>query len=90
MPEKHKEVSIKEAVRDLTKLIRVVEERDEVITITRHRAPAAVLLSPEAFSKLTRRLAYLETVVLAARFQGRGLRASELVGEARQDLEGRV
>jgi antitoxin YefM len=68
---------VTEAKNRLLHLIREIDEKDEVLTITRGGVPVAVLLSPDHYAGL------LETIeVLADRQALRSLRRSIADGQA--------
>ncbi|MGH8480225.1 MAG: type II toxin-antitoxin system Phd/YefM family antitoxin [Gammaproteobacteria bacterium] len=68
---------VTEAKNRLLHLIREIDEKDEVLTITRGGVPVAVLLSPNHYAGL------LETIeVLADRQAMRSLRRSIAEGQA--------
>jgi antitoxin YefM len=68
---------VTEAKNRLLHLIREIDEKDEVLTITRGGVPVAVLLSPDHYAGL------LETIeVLADRQAMRSLRRSIADGQA--------
>jgi antitoxin YefM len=68
---------VTEAKNRLLHLIREIDEKDEVLTITRGGVPVAVLLSPDYYAGL------LETIeVLADRQAMRSLRRSMVEGQA--------
>jgi prevent-host-death family protein len=88
-----KQVTIKEAARDFTKIARAVNEDLEYI-VTRRGTPVLSITSYNERLRCKRRLAYLESVVFGDRLRregkAKGLLAADLIREAREDLEGRA
>ena len=81
-------VSTREAVRNLTKLLKEVREGVEV-TITSRGKPVAVLVPFERYRRLSREEA-LERLLSLADEHLEGLSLEETYGTSREELEGRV
>lgn len=69
-----KTVPLAEAKAKLSSLVAEVESREEAVTITRHGAPAAVLLSPDEFERWQETIAIRADASLMREIR-RGLRA---------------
>ena len=81
-------VTIKEAARDFTKIAKAID-RELELTVTRRGTPVLSIVSYTEWLNLKRRLAYLESVLFGERLKeegkARGLRAADLVREAREE-----
>lgn len=84
-----KRVSVAEAKRDLTKLLREAEEKKEGIIVTRRGVPFVVILRYEDYERLERLRAYLNMVRISQTLEGSGISASEIHEESRRELEER-
>lgn len=83
-----KSIGIREAIPQLTKLLKAVERGEEIV-ITRRGVPIATILPYETAQAIRRKLAYLRTVELSAELQNVGVDAQTLAKAARADLEAR-
>ena len=84
-----KTVSVAEAKRDLTSLIRHSESENEQIVITRRGKPVSVLLGFKEYEKLHKLSAYAGMLRLSKELSRTGVSASELFDQSRQELEKR-
>ena len=84
-----KTVSVAEAKRDLTSLIRQSENETEQIVITRRGKPVSVLLGFKEYEKLHKLSAYEGMLRLSKHLSRTGVSASELYDQSRQELENR-
>ncbi|MFQ6089883.1 MAG: type II toxin-antitoxin system Phd/YefM family antitoxin [Candidatus Bipolaricaulia bacterium] len=84
-----KQVSVAEAKRDLTKLLREVEEKQMEIVVTRRGAPFMVILRFEDYERLERLRAYLEMVRISEELKDSQISATEIYEESRRELEER-
>ncbi len=84
-----KQVSVAEAKRDLTKLLREAEERRTEIVVTRRGEPYMVIAPYADYERLSRVRAYLGLLAIAEKLQGSGLKASKIYEESRRQLEER-
>lgn len=85
----NKQVSVAEAKRDLTKLLREVEEKQLEITITRRGEPYMMIVRYKDYERLRRVRAYVDLVKISEELKGSGLKASEIYQESRRELEER-
>lgn len=84
-----KQVSVAEAKRDLTKLLREAEEKGMEIVVTRRGVPFMVILRFEDYEHLERLRAYLEMVRISEELKGSEISATEIYEESRRELEER-
>lgn len=84
-----KTVSVAEAKRDLTSLIRYSENNKEYIVITRRGKPVSALLGFKEFEKLHKLHAYEGMIRLSMDLSKTGVSASELYTQSQQELEKR-
>jgi len=82
-----KQVSVAEAKRDLTKLLREAEEKRMEIVVTRRRVPYMTIVRYEDYVRLSRIQAYLDLVRISQRLKSSGLKTSEIYEESRRELE---
>jgi len=82
-------VSIAEARREFTKLVRLADRGEEEIIVTKRGKPTVVLVPYEQYERFLRLQADLKLDRLVASLRGRGLRARELYEESRVQLEER-
>jgi len=68
-----KTLSLSEAKMKLSGLVQAVQDTDEEIVITKHGAPAAVLISPEEFESLKETIAVRSDAALSEEIR-KGLR----------------
>jgi prevent-host-death family protein len=84
-----KQVSVTEAKRDLTKLLREIEEKQMEIVVTRRGEPYMIIVRYDDYERLSRIRAYLNLARISAKLKGSGLKASEIYEESRRELEER-
>jgi len=84
-----KQVSIAEAKRDLTKLLREAEEKQTEIVVTRRGEPFMVILRYEDYERLERLRGYLNMVRISEELKDSGISATEVYEESRRELEER-
>lgn len=84
-----KYVSVAEAKRDLTKLLREAEKHHKEIIVTRRGDPYMVITPYTDYEKLSRIRAYLDLLDISEKLQGSGLKASEIYETSRRQLEER-
>lgn len=84
-----KQVSVTEAKRDLTKLLREAEEKQTEIVVTRRGEPFMVILRYEDYERLERLRAYLNMVRISEELKDSGISATEIYEESRGELEER-
>jgi prevent-host-death family protein len=82
-----KSVSIVEAKRNLSALLK--EARKEPVVITRRNEPDSVILPYEEYVKLRRIRAYHNIVQLSKRTKASGVSLQEILDESRRELEER-
>lgn len=80
-------VSVAEAKRDLSELLR--KAKQEPVVITRRNVPDSVIISYDDYVKFKRMRAYLGIVQIAEKLRGSGLNAMEIYEESRRELEER-
>lgn len=83
-----KAIGIREAIPRFTRLIKEVEQGEEVI-ITRRGVPVATIMPFAATQALKRKLAYLRTVELSGELEDVDTDAQTLARAAREELEAR-
>jgi len=81
-------VSVAEAKRDLSKLLREMSEDQEII-ITKRGNPYRAITSYEEYRTLNRWWAYMTMVRLSAELKEIGVTATELYEASRRELEER-
>lgn len=81
-----KQVSVAEAKRDLTKLLREAEEKQMEIVVTRRGVPFMAILRFEDYERLR---AYLEMVRISEELKDSEISATEIYEESRRELEER-
>lgn len=84
-----KAIGIREAIPHFARLIKEVENGEEVI-ITRRGLPVATIMPFERAEAVKRKLAYLRTVELSAQLANSDFDAQKLAREAREELEARA
>lgn len=84
-----KQVSVAEAKRDLTKLLREAEEKQMEIVVTRRGTPFMVILRYEDYQRLERLRGYLNMVRISEELKDSGISATEVYEESRRELEER-
>lgn len=85
----NKQVSVAEAKRDLTKLLREAEEKQTEIVVTRRGTPFMVILRYEDYERLERLRGYLNMVRISEELKDSGISATEVYEESRRELEER-
>lgn len=84
-----KQVSVAEAKRDLTKLLREAAEKQMEIVVTRRGEPYMIIMRYEDYERLSRIRAYLDMVRISQELKGSGISATEIYEESRRQLEER-
>jgi len=84
-----KQVSVAEAKRDLTKLLREAEEKGMEIVVTRRGTPFMVILPYGDYERLERLRSYLNMVRISEELEDSGISATEIYEESRRQLEER-
>lgn len=84
-----KQVSVAEAKRDLTKLLREAEEKQIEIVVTRRGVPFMAILRFEDYERLEHLRAYLEMVRISEELKDSEISATEIYEESRRELEER-
>lgn len=85
----NKRVSVAEAKREFTKLLREAEEKGQGIIVTRRGVPFMVILRYENYERLEQLRGYFEALRLSKKFADLGIHVDELVRESRKELEER-
>ncbi len=84
-----KQVSVAEAKRDLTKLLREAAEKQMEIVVTRRGEPYMIIVRYQDYERLSRIRAYLDMVRISQELKGSGISATEIYEESRRQLEER-
>jgi len=82
-------VSVAEAKRDLTMLLRDAESKRTEVVITRRGKPVSALLSFEEYAELRKLRAYMGMLRISKELESSGITATELFEESRKELEDR-
>jgi hypothetical protein len=85
-----KKVSIAEAERSFTQLLREAERTQAAILVFRREQFAGVILLPDQYQRLERLQAYFEALRLSQQLAHLPASVAELVRKVRQELEGRT
>ena len=80
-----KQVSVTEAKRDLTNLLREVEAKQMEIVVTRRGEPYMIIVRYDDYERLSRIWAYLDLARISVKLKGSGLKASEIYEESRRE-----
>ena len=80
------EVSVSEAKRDFTKVLKAVQEGEATI-ITKRGKPVGAMMGFDEFQKLRRLAAYNSLLQLSQDLSGCGTTATELYQQSRRELE---
>jgi prevent-host-death family protein len=79
------DISVSQAQDRLSQVLEDVQK--ELITITRHGEPVAVIMSYEEYKRLNEVKAYLKILSLSQQLDDRGVTAAELVRASREELD---
>jgi len=87
--EMHKHVSVAEAKRDLTKILREANKKRTEIVVTRRGKPFMVILPYEDYERLERLRSYMNMVRISEKLKDAKISAAEIFEESRRELEER-
>ncbi len=87
--EMRKHVSVAEAKRDLTKILREAQKKRMEIVVTRRGKPFMVILPYEDYERLERLRSYVSMVRISEQLKDAKISAAEIFEESRRELEER-
>ena len=84
-----KSVSVAEAKRGLSRLLKETEQADILVFNERKGALAGAIVSAETYGQVARVRAYLDALRISGKTRGRRLQVAELIRKSRSELEAR-
>lgn len=84
-----KSVSVAEAKRGLSRLLKETEQADILVFNKRKGALAGAIVSAETYGQVARVRAYLDALRISGKTRGRRLQVAKLIRKSRSELEAR-